>query len=98
MELLQRLRRMPEMQARIAIKAGLGLDFAIAVAARPVSPPAEPAVIAEQVSFASQYAVFLRVNALYFNCFEIYFDLIRMRPPGRGFGTRRGRAPAASGS
>ena len=88
MELLQRCT--PEMQARIAVKAGLGLDFAIAVAARPVLPPAEPAVIAEQVSFASQYAVFLRVNALYFNCFAIHFDLIRMRPPGRGFGTRRG--------
>ena len=71
MELLQLLPRTPEMQARIAMRAGLGLDFAVAVAARPVSPPAEPAVIAEQVSFASPYAAFLRVNAHYFNCFAI---------------------------
>ena len=53
------------------MKAGLGLDFSIAVAARPVSPPAEPAVIAEQVSFASHYVAFLRVNAHYFKCFAI---------------------------
>ena len=91
--LLQRVRHLPEfkreLQARIAIKGGLRLDFAVAVAARTVSPPAEPAVIAEHhVSFASQYAALLRVNAHYFNCFAIHFGLIRMRPPGPGFGTR----------
>ena len=73
--LLERVRHLPDfkrqLQARIAIKGGLGLDFAVAVAVRAVSPPAEPAVIAEQVSFASQNAVFLRVNAHYFKCFAI---------------------------
>ncbi len=57
-------------EASLAIQSGL--DGAVAVAATPVSPPVEPAVVVEQVSFASQHFVLqVSVSA---HCFIFWFD------------------------
>jgi hypothetical protein len=60
-----------------------GLDGSVAVAATPLSPPVEPAVIAKQVSFDSQHSAFPRFTA---HCFIFLVDFSILTQPSLAAG------------